>query len=133
MEITRTTDDEQTTRWNGLAGPAGVALPEVHDSMCKPLEDRLVDAVFAKAGRRVLDVGYGTGSPTLAVAQLLGAAGRCIGIDMSEPMITAARGRAARERTPASFRRASAPTHAFAPARFDMIRSRFGGMCFKGS
>jgi hypothetical protein len=48
-------------------------------------------------------------------------------------MITAVRARAARESTPAGFLRANAPTHAFAPARFDMIRSRFGAMCFKGS
>ena len=128
MEITRTTDDEQTTLWNGLAGHAWVALQEVLDQMFKPLEDLLVDAVFAGSGRRVLDVGYGTGSTALAVARLLGATGRCIGIDMSDPMITAAR-----ESTLASFRRATAPTHAFAPARFDMLLSRFGGMFFKGS
>jgi SAM-dependent methyltransferase len=121
MEITRTTDDEQTTLWNGLAGHAWVALQEVLDQMFKPLEDLLVDAVFAGSGRRVLDVGYGTGSTTLAVARLLGATGRCIGIDILDPMITAARARA------------NAPTHAFAPARFDMIMSRFGVMFFKGS
>ena len=62
MEITRTTDDEQTTLWNGLAGHAWVALQEVLDQMFKPLEDLLVDAVFAGSGRRVLAVGYGTGS-----------------------------------------------------------------------
>jgi len=35
--------------------------------MFKPLEDLLIDAVFAGSGHRVLDVGYGTGSTTLAV------------------------------------------------------------------
>jgi ubiquinone/menaquinone biosynthesis C-methylase UbiE len=133
MEITRTTDDEQTTLWNGLAGHAWVALQEVLDQMFKPLEDLLVDAVFAGSGRRVLDVGYGTGSTTRAVARRLGATGRCIGIDISDPMITAARARAARESTPASFLRANAQTHAFAPARFDMIMSRFGVIFFKRS
>jgi len=128
MEITRTTDDEQTTLWHGLAGHAWVAVQEVLDQRFKPLEDLLVDAVCAGSGRRVLDVGYGTGSTTRAVARRLGATGRCIGIDMSDPMITAAR-----ESTPASFLRANAQTHAFAPARFDMIMSRFGVMFFKGS
>jgi ubiquinone/menaquinone biosynthesis C-methylase UbiE len=104
-------------------------LQEVLDQMCKPLGDLLVDAVFAGSGRRVRDGGYGTGSTTLAIARLLGATGRCIGIDISGPMITAAR-----ESTPASFLRANAPTHAFAPARFDMIMSkRAGVMFFKGS
>jgi hypothetical protein len=52
MESTCTTDDEQTTLWNGLAGHAWVALQEVLDPMFKPLEDRLIDAVFAGSGRR---------------------------------------------------------------------------------
>ena len=82
---------------------------------------------------RVLDVGCGTGSTTLAVARRLGAKGRCIGIDISEPMIAAARARAEREGTPASFIRADAQTHAFEPASFDMIISRFGVMFFDDS
>ena len=84
-------------------------------------------------GSRVLDVGCGTGSTTLAVARRLGAKGRCIGIDISEPMIAAARARAEREGTPASFIRADAQTHAFEPASFDMIISRFGVMFFDDS
>ena len=133
MNVSRQTDDEQTKLWNGLAGRAWVEAQELLDSMFKPLEDLLVEAVFAGSGRQVLDVGCGTGSTTLTVARRLGAEGRCVGIDISEPMITAARARAARESTPASFLRANAPTHAFAPARFDMIMSRFGVMFFKRS
>ncbi len=56
----------------------------------------------------MLDVGCGTGSTTLAVARLLGANGRCIGIDISDPMIAVARARAERESAPASFIRANA-------------------------
>ena len=40
-------------------------------------EDMLVAAVGAESGSRVLDVGCGTGSTTLAVARRLGAKGRC--------------------------------------------------------
>jgi len=78
----------------------------------------------------VLDVGCGTGSTTLAVARLLGANGRCIGIDISDPMIAVARARAERESAPASFIRANAQNHVFEPASFDMIFSRFGVMFF---
>jgi ubiquinone/menaquinone biosynthesis C-methylase UbiE len=130
MNAAHQTDNAQTTLWNGLAGRAWVETQELLDQMFKPIEDLLVEAVSAGSGRRVLDVGCGTGSTTLAVARLLGARGRCTGIDISEPMITAARARAEREGTPAGFIRADAQTHAFEPASFDMIISRFGVMFF---
>ncbi|MDM0032847.1 class I SAM-dependent methyltransferase [Variovorax sp. J22P271] len=128
--ITHPTDNEQTALWNGRAGRAWVDAQEVLDQMFKPFEDRLAEAVRAADAHRVLDVGCGTGSTTLAVARLLGAEGRCTGIDISEPMIAAARARAEREGTPASFVGADAQTHAFEPASFDMIISRFGVMFF---
>ena len=78
----------------------------------------------------MLDVGCGTGSTTLAVARQLGANGDSIGIDISEPMIAAARARAEREAAPARFICADAQEHAFEPASFDMIISRFGVMFF---
>ncbi|OJH42013.1 class I SAM-dependent methyltransferase [Cystobacter ferrugineus] len=130
MNVTSQTDDEQTKLWNGLAGRAWVEAQELLDQMFKPLEDLLVEAVSAGSGRQVLDVGCGTGSTTLAIARQLGAEGRCIGIDISDPMITSARARAERESTPASFIRANAQNHAFEPASFDMIISRFGVMFF---
>jgi SAM-dependent methyltransferase len=130
MSGTRQVADEQTKLWNGLAGHAWVEAQELLDQMFKPFEDLLVEAVSAGAGRRVLDVGCGTGSTTLAAARRLGAQGRCIGIDISDPMITAAQARAEREGTPAGFIRADAQTHAFEPASFDMIISRFGVMFF---
>jgi SAM-dependent methyltransferase len=133
MDVTQQTDDQQTALWNGLAGRAWVEAQELLDRMFKPFEDLLVGAVSAGSGGRVLDVGCGTGSTTLAVARLLGAEGRCIGIDISDPMIAAARARAERQSTPASFIRANAQIHAFEPASFDMIISRFGVMFFDDS
>src|SRR5437868_4467166 len=132
MDVTHhQTDNAQTALWNGRAGRAWVDAQQVLDQMFKPLEDRLVEAVRAGSGQRVLDVGCGTGSTTLAVARQLGAEGHCIGIDISEPMIAAARARAEREiDTRASFIRADAQTQAFEPASFDMIISRFGVMFF---
>ena len=133
MNVASQSDNEQTKLWNGLAGHAWVEAQELLDPMFTPLEDLLVEAVSAGSGRRVLDVGCGTGSTTLAVARRLGAQGRCIGIDISAPMITAARARAEREGTSAGFICADAQTHAFEPASFDMIISRFGVMFFGDS
>jgi SAM-dependent methyltransferase len=130
MDTARQTDDEQAALWNGPAGKAWVETKEVLDQMFRPMEELLVEAVSAGNAGRVLDVGCGTGSTTLAVARRLGAQGRCTGIDLSEPMLAAARAQAEREGTPASFIRADAQTHAFEPQGFDMIISRLGVMFF---
>jgi SAM-dependent methyltransferase len=78
----------------------------------------------------VLDVGCGTGSTTRAAARLVGGQGVSVGIDISEQMIDAARMLTERDRTSAEFICADAQTHAFAPASFDFIMSRFGTMFF---
>lgn len=130
MEVTHQLDGGQAAIWNGVAGRAWVEAQGVLDQIGKPFEELLVQAVAAGSARRVLDVGCGTGATTLAIARRLGAEGRCTGIDISEPMIAAARARAEREGTPASFIRADAQRYAFEPATFDMVVSRFGVMFF---
>jgi SAM-dependent methyltransferase len=130
MDVTYETDNEQTALWNGLAGRAWVEGQALLDHVFRPLEDLLVEAVTAGSGGRALDVGCGTGSTTLAVARRLGAKTRCVGIDISEPMIAAAWARAEREGTPAHFIRADAQTYAFERAGFDTIVSRLGVMFF---
>lgn len=130
MNDTRNAYGDQHQLWNGSSGRAWVAAQDVLDRMFQPFEDALVEVVATGSGYRVLDVGCGTGSTTLAIAQRLGAAGRCIGIDISAPMITAAQARAATEGSTAAFIRADAQRHAFEPASFDTIVSRFGVMFF---
>ena len=126
-----TADDEQAARWNGPAGNAWVDAQDVVDALFAPLEDLLVEAVPAGRGGRVLDVGCGTGGTTVAVARRLGAEGHCVGVDISGPMVEAARARALREGAAASFVRADAQDHVFGPAVFDAVVSRFGVMFFQ--
>lgn len=123
-------NDEQDKLWNGPSGHAWVDEQETLDAVLHPFQDLLLDAVSAKPRRSVLDVGCGTGSTTLAVARLLGTNGRSAGIDISNPMIDAARSRAERERSTARFICADSQTYAFEPAGFDMMISRFGVMFF---
>lgn len=130
MDATSNPYDDQAKLWNGTAGRAWVDQQELLDHIFRPLQDLLVRAVPARPGDQVLDVGCGTGSTTLGMARLLGAEGRAFGIDISQPMITAARARAEREGTPASFICADAETHAFEPESFDTIISRLGVMFF---
>jgi len=130
MEHARKANEEQATHWNDAGGRGWVETQELVDSFLKPFENLLVEAVAAEGAKSVLDVGCGTGGTTLAVARRLGAKVRCVGIDISEPMIAAARGRAEAQALTANFVRADAQVHAFEAAGFDMIVSRFGVMFF---
>jgi ubiquinone/menaquinone biosynthesis C-methylase UbiE len=121
------------TQWSGTASCAWVESQALIDRVLQPYEDILVEAVSACGAEHVLDVGCGTGSTTRAVARLLGTAGRCLGNDISEQMVDAARMLAERESSRASFICADAQTHSFEPAAFDMIMSRFGTMFFDDS
>jgi SAM-dependent methyltransferase len=131
MSHTKQLSDNPATRWNGHAGRAWVEAQGLLEQLFKPLEDLLSQQISTGSGMRLLDVGCGTGSTTIAAARRLGTSGQCVGIDISEPMITAARIRAERDGVPASFLLADAQTHHFAPESFDMIISRFGVMFFE--
>jgi SAM-dependent methyltransferase len=120
---------DQAALWNGAAGSAWVDAQQVLDTMLQPFEDLLVERLGKRPGARVLDVGCGTGSTTLAFARRAGA-GRCTGVDISEPMLALAQARAAREGVPARFIRADAQTYPFERASFDAVASRFGVMFF---
>jgi SAM-dependent methyltransferase len=130
MGNTQQAADDQAALWNGSAGLAWVETQAVMDRVLEPFEHLLVEAVEAARGRRVLDVGCGTGATTLAIARSLGAEGHCVGVDISEPMLALARERAERDRVAARFVRADAAMHVFDPASFDMVVSRFGVMFF---
>ncbi|MGF6429247.1 MULTISPECIES: class I SAM-dependent methyltransferase [Bradyrhizobium] len=130
MGIAPQVDDEQVKLWNGAAGRAWVETRDVLEGIFKPLEELLVRSVSDAAASCVLDIGCGTGATTFAVAGVLGRQGHCTGIDISEPMIAAARARAEREGRPVSFICADAQICPFAPASFDMIISRLGVMFF---
>jgi SAM-dependent methyltransferase len=123
-------NDEQTTLWNGTAGRAWVESQEQLDRLMQPMLEVLVDAIPPRSVWRVLDVGCGTGATTLAVARRLGPGSDAVGIDISAPMIDAARARAERERSPATFLCADAQNHPFDAASFDLVVSRFGVMFF---
>jgi SAM-dependent methyltransferase len=123
-------DNPQTTLWNGAAGRAWVDGQQLLDDLYSPFEHLLADAMAALGPRSVLDVGCGTGATTLAIARRLGPASRCVGIDISAPMLDAARIRAERTGLAAGFIRADAQDHPFEPAGVDAIVSRFGVMFF---
>jgi SAM-dependent methyltransferase len=130
MDTTHPSGNEQARLWNGSGGQTWVEAQTLLDRMFKPLEDLLAATIPAGTASDILDVGCGTGSTTLAAARRLRDPGRAVGIDISGPMIAAARARAERDSIPAVFVQADAQTHAFAPDSVDMVISRFGVMFF---
>jgi len=129
MKDTEQNANEQEALWNGVAGRGWVEAQELTDQLFKPIEDLLIEAVPAARGN-LLDVGCGTGSTMVAAIHRMGTQGRATGIDISEPMLAAAKIRAEREGVAAKFIRADVQNYAFEPASFDVIISRFGVMFF---
>jgi SAM-dependent methyltransferase len=133
MQSANQGDGGQVALWNGPAGRAWVEVQDLLEQTLKPIGDLLLEDAFAQELRsrvRVLDIGCGPGATTLAAARRLGANSRCVGLDISEPMIAAARARAERDGSSATFICADAQTYTFEPASFDTIISRFGVMFF---
>jgi SAM-dependent methyltransferase len=122
--------EEQAALWNGHSGQAWTEAQELMDGMLQPFKDHLLAAISAAAPRRLLDIGSGTGSTTLAAAWRFGPECECVGLDISEPMLALARKRAAREGSHATFMKGDAQRYAFQPAAFDCLISRFGVMFF---
>jgi SAM-dependent methyltransferase len=123
MNVASPANDEQSKHWNGTGGRNWLELQALVNQSLQPLADLLIKACSG----RVLDVGCGTGGTTVAVAR---STGTCVGVDISAPLIAAAREYAQQERVSASFILADAQTHAFEPADFDRVISRFGVMFF---
>lgn len=132
MTMEQRQDHEQARLWNGVAGAAWVELQATLDELFRPFEERLREAFPEGADHAVLDIGCGTGATTLALSRRLRAKGHAVGIDISEPMIAHAQGRAAghTESAPVRFLHADAEHYPFEHARFDRIVSRFGVMFF---
>jgi SAM-dependent methyltransferase len=130
QEMMMAANEEQVRLWNGTSAQAWVEAQPVLDRMFKPLTDVLIAELPQRWAGQVLDIGCGTGDTTLAIARVLGPGSRCVGVDISEPLIAAARDRAAHEGIAANYIRADAQTYGFEPASFDALVSRFGVMFF---
>jgi ubiquinone/menaquinone biosynthesis C-methylase UbiE len=76
-----------------------------------------------RPGHRVLDVGCGTGEDARALAEIVGAHGRVVGVDASAAMIEEARRRSEGPDLPVEFRVGDAHALDFADGAFDGARA----------
>lgn len=130
MEEPRTDPANSSPDWSSAAGNAWVGVQDLTDSVYEPFERLLTDEAARGPANRVLDVGCGTGVTTIAIARRLGPGAECTGVDVSEPMIEAARRRAEQAGLDVRFELANAQTHRFETGTFDLVVSRWGVMFF---
>jgi SAM-dependent methyltransferase len=130
MTPSQNANHQQADLWNRVGGPVWVEHQVLLDRMLAPLETRLTEQAFPGEGRRVLDVGCGAGATTIAMARRLGPDGLALGVDISGPLVEAARANAV-DLPQARFIQADAQTHGFETATFDAVISRFGVMFFE--
>jgi SAM-dependent methyltransferase len=121
-------NQKQREYWNGVVGENWAARQENLDRGFTRITAALMEAAALRPGMNVLDVGCGAGTTTLAIAQAV-APGRVVGVDISAPLVAAAKARARAADSPAEFVEADVSDHAFAP-EFDLAVSRFGLMFF---
>src|SRR5207302_9692862 len=84
---------EQRRYWNTVAGPRWVASPGFRERRNQESLALLLARLSLTGGESVLEIGCGTGALTLPLAEAIGEQGRLVAVDISEPMLGAARQR----------------------------------------
>jgi ubiquinone/menaquinone biosynthesis C-methylase UbiE len=120
---------DQIAYWNGPSGQQWADLQQVQDVALAPVSTVLIEKAAPKAGETIIDIGCGCGATSFALARAVGANGRVLGVDISEPMLGRAR-QLVPPGAPVDFVLADATVHPFAPAGADLLFSRFGVMFF---
>jgi SAM-dependent methyltransferase len=121
----------QRRYWNTVAGPRWVAAPGFRERRNQESLALLLARLGLAGGESVLEIGCGTGALTLPLADAVGEHGRVVAVDISEPMLGAARQKVGeRALKNVTLLSGDAQVFAFEPAAFDLATSRMGVMFF---
>ena len=124
-------NQEQREFWSDIKGDLWVTLQPRIDTMLATFGDKALDTLNPQFGERILEIGCGTGTTTLALGERVGASGEILAADLSRPMLNKAIERANLCAEHAiTFVEADAQVHNFPTATFDAVYSRFGVMFF---
>ncbi|HYF96092.1 MAG TPA: methyltransferase domain-containing protein [Symbiobacteriaceae bacterium] len=86
-------------------------------------KERTYDLVGARAGRRILDVGCGSGEDAMAMARLVAPGGQVVGVDLNAAELVEARTRSQAFALPVVFEAADATVLPYAGGSFDGCRA----------
>ena len=117
--------------WSGEMGERWLANLKGFESTIAPVGDALLAHADYRPGERVLDIGFGGGASSMAIARAVAPDGEVLGIDISPDLVAATIRRAASEGvTNACFICADAAHVTVHDAPYDRLCSRFGSMFF---
>jgi SAM-dependent methyltransferase len=117
--------------WNTVAGPRWVASPGFRERRNQESLALLLARLGLGGGESVLEIGCGTGALTLPLAEAVGEQGRIVAVDISEPMLGAARQKVAEHGLRnVTLLSGDAQVFALEAAAFDLATSRMGVMFF---
>jgi SAM-dependent methyltransferase len=121
----------QRRYWNTVAGPRWVATPGFREQRNQESLALLLGRLGLTGGESVLEIGCGTGALTLPLAAAVGEHGRVVAVDISEPMLGAARQKVdERGLHNVTLLFGDAQVFKLEPAAFDLAASRMGVMFF---
>jgi ubiquinone/menaquinone biosynthesis C-methylase UbiE len=83
----------------------------------------MLDRMALTPGQAVLEVGCGPGTDVFDLVEVVGPAGRLVGLDASESMVAEARRRASERQLPITFEVGDVETLPFPDAAFDVCRA----------
>ena len=117
--------------WNSEATQRWVTEQKRIDRLMAGVTEAALAAAAPARRESVLDIGCGTATTTLRLAEAVGPTGQVLGVDISEQQLALARQRvAAAGITQVQLVLDDAATHGFASERFDLCFTRFGVMFF---
>jgi SAM-dependent methyltransferase len=123
--------DPQVQYWNSAATRPWAEQHERQDRALAALATAALNLAAPQPGEHVLDIGCGSGTTVLELAERVGPLGHVLGADVSEQSVIRARERiAAASLRHAEVIVADVATHPFVAGRFDLAFSRLGVMFF---
>jgi len=125
---TPTVAEQQRAYWNSPVGDKWVNNQSTLDAMFVPLTTNLIELARIKTGEKILDVGCGGGTTTRILADKVGPQGQVLGVDISTPLLAAAKAQV--QEAHVDFFEGDAGSAEVPMEGADLIISRFGVMFF---